>query len=134
MTRHEGYLARETADGRWLYYFRDWRLRRMPSGGGPEVEVLPSIMGFLNFAVAGDGVYFVPRPESGSERMIERWDIQTGQRARVITLPKVSSVLAAEGSTRFAQAGLTVSPDGKILLWSQTDLVGGDVMSMRALK
>jgi Tol biopolymer transport system component/serine/threonine protein kinase len=68
MTRQGGISPEESPDGRFLYYLKEGNPRslwRMPTTGGEEVLVLPSIH-YDNFVVADDGVYFLNNPGDGS--------------------------------------------------------------------
>lgn len=54
----------ESPDGKYLYCItRDnlSPLTKVPMAGGKEVVVLPSIF-FSNFAIADEGIYFIPGP------------------------------------------------------------------------
>src|SRR5438477_10260088 len=64
VTRNGAVFAIESPAGKYLSCLtRDnlSPLTRVPLAGGKEVEVLPSIF-FSNFAVAEEGIYFIPGP------------------------------------------------------------------------
>jgi Tol biopolymer transport system component/DNA-binding winged helix-turn-helix (wHTH) protein len=112
-----GHASSESVDGKFLYYAR-WvagapGLWRVPATGGEEVKVLDSIFP-LNFTVAGSGIYFVAPTADGSS--IQFLSFQTG---------KVTSVAPVDGPL---QVGLSVSPDGRFLLYPMGQLVGSDLM------
>jgi Tol biopolymer transport system component/predicted Ser/Thr protein kinase len=108
VTQQGGYAPVESPDGHWLYYLGSgdkeaalWRMR-LPAGK-PEL-LLPSVL-FHNFAVAARGIYFIAR--SGDGPAIQFLDISSRQ----------SRVIAPVHS---GYAGLTVSPDAKTILYTET--------------
>jgi eukaryotic-like serine/threonine-protein kinase len=118
VTRNGGYLAFEAADGASLYYKKDQAstpLWKMPLGGGEERQVLSQVA-FRNFCVSAKGVYFeTPRSPSG-EFSIKFLNTATG---KVNTITTISGYLAN---------GLSVSPDGRSILYAQVDSAGQDLM------
>jgi Tol biopolymer transport system component len=64
ITRNGATFGIESPDGKYLYYVTrgdQSPLMKLPLDGGKEVVVLPSIL-FYNFAVADEGIYFIPGP------------------------------------------------------------------------
>jgi hypothetical protein len=64
VTRNGAVFGIESPDGKYLYCLnRDdlSPLMKVPVEGGKEIIVLPSIF-FLNFAIADEGIYFIPGP------------------------------------------------------------------------
>jgi eukaryotic-like serine/threonine-protein kinase len=133
VTQHGGIYAKESVDGRYLYYSRTGSLLpsiwRVPVSGGEEVQVLPEIAGDLNFAVARDGIYFESSPPSSplghipmltpftrAQATIAFLSFATGRVARVMTM------------ARHTALGLDVSPDGRTLLFAQSDSFTEDLM------
>jgi len=107
VTHRGGLISSESHDGRWLYFAGegvDSSLRKMPVGGGEETQVLPSIKSW-NFDVMDDGIYFVTR--TGHRFEIEFLDVAAGK----------TVVIAPVGEGYF---GLTVSPDRKWILYSES--------------
>jgi len=105
VTHDGGFVAVESADGRYLYYSQTRNFGpvfRMPLAGGPSEEVIPDIRG-LFFAVTERGVYFQSRSS------IWLWDAVSRQTTEVFRPPKPMGV------------GLDVSPDGQTLLFTQID-------------
>jgi len=112
ITRHGGYLAFESFDGRWLYYSRadgDSPLNRVPVDGGEETQVLPRVYEF-GFCMAPKGVLFA-RGDG-----IEYLDLDTG---------KISPFFQPE---RQMTVGLSLSPDQRHLLFPQRESSGSDLM------
>jgi len=106
-----GKVGEESSDGKWLYYTGHYRdttfLRRTPVSGGPPVEVLSSVGG-LNFAVVNDGIwYLTPWSKQGS--LLKFYDFAS----------KSSRTVYRTAGPYFA--GLTVSPDGRRILYTQFD-------------
>jgi hypothetical protein len=85
-----------------------------PVDGGEEQQLLESVL-FLNFAVAPDGIFFVPRPADGAWS-IRFFSFKTGA---------TTFVAPMEGS---AAMGLSVSPDGEYVLYSETDQQSTELM------
>jgi Tol biopolymer transport system component len=124
VTRKGGMAAEESEDGAYLYYTkREWNtsLWRMPTAGGEEVQIAESVPDWGSFSVGRDGVYFVsrtPPPEPGSAPEFE-----------------VRFHRFADGATQTVAGleeywtGLSVSPDGRTLLFSRTARrIGIDLM------
>ena len=67
VTRKGGSGERESPDGKCLYYLKEGgvgdtdRLMKIPVEGGEEIQVLPSVFKH-HFAVADEGIYFIPSP------------------------------------------------------------------------
>lgn len=125
VTAGRGHAPIESFDGKLLYYFKSNAIWRIPVSGGEEVEVLQGINGFLDFAIARDGIYFVPEkgvPGARGQREILFFDFATKSKRKIVeigngTLP----------------GRVAISPDGNTLVWGQTDTTGSDLMLMRRL-
>jgi hypothetical protein len=87
----------------------------MPVGGGEESQVLPSVV-WRAFSVVNDGIYFIPGPGADGKSSIQFLSFATG---------KVKTVSPVPGSP---SEGLSVSPDGRSLLFSQSDESDSDLM------
>ena len=88
-------------------------LWRIPAAGGEEVKVLDSVQG-LRFAVVDSGLYFIEPTVGGP--VIRFLRFKTGE---------ITSIAQVDGPV---QAGLSVSPDGRFLLYSLGELVGSDLV------
>jgi Tol biopolymer transport system component/DNA-binding winged helix-turn-helix (wHTH) protein len=111
VTRDGGMAATESADGKTLYYVKavgKGSVWKMPVGGGTEEKLVDSIYR-LNYAVTETGVYVT---RDGS---IDFLNFATGEIHSIIKAPR-------------PDLGLTVSPDGRYLLFVQVDSVGDDLM------
>jgi Tol biopolymer transport system component len=118
VTRKGGLAAAESPDGQWVYYSKkdgDSSLWKMPEGGGEETQVLDSVIG-PSFTLANEGIYFVPKLDSTGRYSIQFLDFAT-QRIRYIST-----------SERDIGGYLSVSPDGRWILYTQEDQTGSDLM------
>ena len=123
VTRTGGGQQFESPDGKWLYFSKRTDaaadLWRLPTGGG-EPERVASGVRFRSFTVTNRGVYFMRRTAEGVDfrYSIYLLDPATGRESVVATLPV--------GVRPFV--GLTVSPDGRTLLYDRWDQSGSDLM------
>lgn len=120
VTRHGGSAPVESVDGKTLFYVKAiggnrTSLWRMPVGGGDEVQVVPSLHRY-NFAVTATGIYYDTPTLQDTPSSIEHLDFATGRVTTLYTL------------TKPVDLGLTVSPDGRYLLFAQNDFYGSDLM------
>jgi serine/threonine protein kinase/Tol biopolymer transport system component len=119
VTQHGGWLAQESADGKWLYYTKSVRvgvLWRMPLEGGNEEPVVEAVANALAFTVAERGVYYLTAKPDFSGGTIYFLGYAGGQ-------PKTIGAL-----DRSPFVGLSLSPDGKHLMYSQMDRFDADLM------
>jgi hypothetical protein len=82
--------------------------------GGEEIQLLKTV-GFLNSAFTDHGVYFVDMCGGGRCKKIDYLDFATGNTKTVVATGKLG-------------AGLSISPDGRFLLYNQVDQSGTDLM------
>ncbi len=130
ITRQGGFGPIESRDAKFLYYAKRYNsshvgtdldagraggLWRVPSAGGDEIEILPDLRFWDGFDVAPDGIYYIPTGGPGNYT-IRFLDLATGKTRQVATLPKPPA------------GGLSLSPDGRHLLYSQIDQTGADLM------
>jgi Tol biopolymer transport system component len=117
VTRHGGYVAFESLDGKFVYFSKDLfatSLWRVPVEGGEETKIVESAMGYA-FAVGRKGIYFVaPHPDGSSA--IQFYSLGTG---------KVSTVAPIRRPVDF---GLSLSLDERYILYTQVDQSGSDLM------
>ena len=103
----------ESPDGKFIYYRKAdgpgiWRV---PAGGGQEVAVVETFdVGWGNWAVVDDGIYFMKR-DSKVGVTIEFYNFAT-QRI---------NQLAALGQIKTWVQGMAVSPDRQWILYTQVD-------------
>jgi eukaryotic-like serine/threonine-protein kinase len=120
VTLNGGGKAFESRDGKSIYYTKgDYvtptGLWKMPVSGGEESQVLPSVVSRA-FSLGKDGVYFIPEAGTDGKSSIQFLSFGT---AKVKTVAPISGPPAE---------GLSVSPDGRSLLFSQVDEEGSDLM------
>ena len=124
VTTQGGVYAQESTDQRFVYYakFEQDGIFKMPLGGGVETRVLnkPLALGWSLWTLAPEGIYFVNWNVPPNGR-IEYFDFATGQSTPILNLEKASPVYG----------GLTLSPDGKSLLFAQTELDEAHVMLVK---
>jgi len=124
VTTQGGVYAVESADQRFLYYakFEQDGIFKMPLGGGVETRVLnkPAAGEWSLWTLARGGIYFVNRNVPPNGR-IEYFDFATGQSTPILSLEKPSP----------DYGGLTLSPDGKSLLFAQPELKESYVMLVK---
>jgi hypothetical protein len=124
-TRGGGRVARESVDGRHLYFGKPvpdgYSLWRMPSSGGEETQVLESVLAF-SFDVTKSGVYYVDRPGRDGLCPMYFYSLATGRRTQLAA----ASLPGANG--------LSISPDGTTLIRGQTTETGADLMVMEKIR
>jgi Tol biopolymer transport system component len=117
VTRQGGFYSQESPDGRFLYYGKGrdptTSLWRMPVAGGEETRVLESVTWWMNFQVVDQGIYFIP---AGKPPTIQFLRFTTGRIEPVTTIAKAPA------------AGLTVSLDGRTILFTVWEQGGQDLM------
>jgi hypothetical protein len=118
VTDNGGFEPLDSADGKTLYYTKDYRspLFARPISGGPERKVLDLVF-LSSFVPVDDGIYYVHHPDRKRRDPLELrfYDFATG-RSRVL------EKFAAAGGQ-----GLTVSPDRKTFLYSVFNTVYADL-------
>jgi len=122
VTRQGGFDNVESPDGQYLYYAKgrgESGIWRIPVAGGEETLVLDHHQAGLTrqWAVTPQGVWFVTA-EAAERPLIEFYSFATNSVTTAATLEKP---LPPEIS------GLTISPDGRWLLWTQMDQVNSDI-------
>jgi Tol biopolymer transport system component len=118
VTRKGGFAAFESPDSQWVYYTKSdgaSSLWRVPTEGGEEAQVLESV-DQRAFAVAKEGIYFIPRPDSAGCNAIQFFNFGTKRIRPIATIEKPLFLY------------VSVSPDGRWILFSQADQVGSDLM------
>jgi Tol biopolymer transport system component len=118
VTHDGGVVPFESPYGDVLYYGKTGAassLWRMPVHGGEESKVVLYI-GDDAFCPVNDGIYFVSRSDVDMNYSIQFLSFATG---KIRTVAPMSAPPAS---------GISVSPDGRHLLFSQVDQVGSDLM------
>jgi serine/threonine protein kinase len=125
VTRNGGETAFESLDGKFLYYTKEYSwpvsvdasagLWKMPVTGGEENQVLRSVAPRA-FCPVNEGIYFIPEPGIDGKSSIQFLSFASTKVKRVAPI----SELPGEG--------LSVSPDGRSLLFNQLDEASSDLM------
>ena len=120
ITRNEGDVAKESADGKWLYYQKGWPARasvwRMPIDGGEETKILGGVLPWGAWTPGKEGIYFFTAPDKEGHKDLSIYEFATGKTRKILTLE------------RQLGWGLAVSPDGRTILYSQLDDAGSELM------
>jgi WD40-like Beta Propeller Repeat len=124
VTKNGGTYATESPDGSFLYYLRSSQqeatteLWRIPVQGGEEMRILASVWPQI-FAVVERGIYFF----SGKDRpSLQFFDL---------AIYKSEMVARLKDSGGSVLPGLSVSPDGRWLLYSRWEGRGSDLIWWR---
>lgn len=111
MTRGGGIAPTESPDGKTVYFTKESGtegLWKMPVEGGPETRVVPNVYRY-NYAVTDKGIYFASDATRDPKASIQFLSFATGMATSILKVQKPLDV------------GLTVSPDGRTLLYAQID-------------
>jgi len=110
----------ESPDGKFVYYAKSIgspggaaTLWRTPVNGGEEVKILDSLF-HLQWTLTASGIYFAAPSDSGPS--IRFFSFRTRQ---------ITTIAPRELGGR---AGISVSPDGRFLLYSIARIIGSDLM------
>ena len=114
VTRDGGYLPFESIDGRTLYYTRapgQAPVLARPTAGGEERTIIGCAPASFGYAVGPEGVFHLDCqiPADPSQRILRRWDAGTGKDRPLATLD----------TGAWAALGLSVSPDGRSILYTR---------------
>ena len=116
VTHNVGYVGFESPDGTYLYYTQSPEvsaLWRLPTAGGNPVKVTEGVIQRA-FAVLDKGIYYIDQPSVDTR--LQFYDFATGRSTTVArTLGDV-------------ELGLTVSPDGRTILYTRLDASVNDLM------
>ncbi len=120
MTLRQGDVPQESPDGKFLYYMKGYpgpcSLWRMPAGGGEESMVLDSMSRETPYAVANQGIYFFRNSDKKDQFDVCFLPLPAGKTRKLLTIER-------------AYVGdMTVSPDGRTILYTQADQTGSDLM------
>jgi Tol biopolymer transport system component/DNA-binding winged helix-turn-helix (wHTH) protein len=117
VTKHGGFGPVVSRDGRFVYYANGPKgpsVWRVPADGGDETPILEDVRAYLGrWTVVSNGIYFVDT----ESRAIKFSGFETR---------RITDVLQLE--TTATDAPLSVSPDGRYLLYAFTDRNNGDLM------
>jgi Tol biopolymer transport system component/DNA-binding winged helix-turn-helix (wHTH) protein len=119
VTKNGGFAPLEAPDGKSIYYtkFDDHGVWQVPVVGGTEVKIIEGepFRGYWGyFAVGSDGLYFIGDTGSASKHQagFKFYDYATG---------KITKICDMEKTPYEGAPGLSVSPDGRYILYVQVD-------------
>lgn len=120
ITRNSGDVPQESPDGKFLYYMKGWpdavSVWRAAVDGNQEVNVLDSVHSEGQWAVGKEGIYFFRTPDKIGHSDICFYEFATGQIRKVLTIQ------------RPVNNHIAVSPDGRTILYPQSDESGSVLM------
>jgi Tol biopolymer transport system component/DNA-binding winged helix-turn-helix (wHTH) protein len=135
VTRNGGFVAFESVDGRYLYYTENSNepssLWRVPTTGGEAERVLDGV-NRRAFVPTGTGIYYVEHigrsPSEGSFATGQGFLVQGGRaRLRFFEFATRTSRVVADLGER-SGLGLSVSPDGRVVIFTSLDSPSSDLM------
>jgi Tol biopolymer transport system component len=129
VTKRVGYVPLESPDGAYLYYVetmdRPSPLWRVPVFGGDPVKVLEGVV-LGNFVVREGGIYYIDRPSGqGGVYYLDKPSGET--RLQYFDLATRRSATMARNLGN-VDVFLTVSPDGRTILYARVDRSVDDLM------
>jgi Tol biopolymer transport system component len=131
VTKNGGLAALESADGKFVYYSKGralgpaslWRVSGSKYGAaGDETQVLESLADWSTFCVVAHGIYYIPYAEGGTDGSIQFHAFTNGKSREIAAIKKPVAV------------GLSVSPDGLTILYTQVDREDNDLMLVETMR
>jgi eukaryotic-like serine/threonine-protein kinase len=120
ITRNSGDIPQESLDGKFLYYMKGWpdavSVWRSQVDGSQETKLLDSVHSEGQWAVAKEGIYFFRPPDKMGHSDICFYEFVSGQIRKVLTIQ------------RPVNTHIAVSPDGRTILYPQSDASGSVLM------
>ncbi len=123
LTRDGGFVPLESPDGKFLYYVKSLasaELWRIPAQGGQATKILEGLSSYLNLAIVDGGVFFVPDRGVAASSSIRFLSFATNRIRPVASFDKPLD-LGPSG-------GVSVSPDGRSILYTQFEQAGSELM------
>jgi serine/threonine protein kinase len=125
VTRGGGYVSRESADGRTLYFARQvggghWSVWKMPTGGGEETLLIPRIARSWFFEVTARGIYCLTSDLPGGELRFHRFS--DGSDSLLLRLDKRSGF------------GLAAAPDDSAVIYTVYDVDATELMYVESFR
>jgi Tol biopolymer transport system component/DNA-binding winged helix-turn-helix (wHTH) protein len=118
VTKRSGWVPLESDDGQYLYYITSQNvLWKLPLAGGEETQILSDLAPLGSaYALGKQGIYFIRATGQGGGQELAFLRFATRQISPVVTIP------------RSVTDGLALSPDERLILYSQRDHVSGNLM------
>jgi Tol biopolymer transport system component/DNA-binding winged helix-turn-helix (wHTH) protein len=130
VTRHGGFRAEESPDGKFVYYDKpttpisswtgaDPGIWVMPASGGPE-KLLFLADHYIYWHVRPEGIYYIQPAKPHHRVQLYRF-----------ASAKVTTIAHLDKQNLIGPPGLCISPDGRTLLYSQVDTNTNDLMLVK---
>jgi serine/threonine protein kinase len=120
ITRNSGDAPQESADGKFLYYMKGWpeavTVWRAPVDGNQEAKVLDSVHSEGQWTLGKEGIYFFKTPDKMGHSDICVYEFTSGQTRKILTIQ------------RPVDNHIAVSPDGRTIIYPQSDESGSVLM------
>jgi Tol biopolymer transport system component len=120
ITRNSGDIPQESPDGKFLYYMKGWpeavSVWRATVDGSQEAKVLDSVDSAGEWTVGKEGIYFFRTPDKMGHSDICIYEFATAQTRRLLNIQ------------RPVENHIAVSPDGRTILYPQSDESGSVLM------
>jgi eukaryotic-like serine/threonine-protein kinase len=120
ITQNSGDSPQESPDGKFLYYMKGWpdavSVWRAQVDGSQETKVLDSVHSEGQWTVGKEGIHFFRTPDKMGHSDICFYEFTTGQTGKILTI---------QGSV---DNHIAVSPDGRTILYPQSDESGSILM------
>jgi hypothetical protein len=115
----------ESADCKTLFYVSDLgnEILQVPVTGGLESHVVAPVCPEFGFALGAEGLYYPAPVNSGNGCDFRFFSLATGQSRPIVRTPARPLGRAA-----------SVSPDGRYVLFEQSDRPGMDLMLVKDFK
>ena len=128
ITQDGGYAPVASADNRWIYYVKSYAapgIWRVPVNGGNEELIIAELQGrfYADWAMAASGIYFL-NTNVKTAPAIHFFDFKTRRSTRILPLETAESW----------SDGLTVSGDGRWLLYPRPEPLQSDLMLLEGLE
>jgi Tol biopolymer transport system component len=123
VTRDGGFAPVESPDGTFLFFVKNllrtsvWKI---PTEGGEAKKVIDNLSSYINLAITEKGLFFIPRTRPNVLFSIQLLDFSTNE---ISTIANFHHPLSLG-----ARAGLTVSPNGKWILYTQIEQAASELM------
>ena len=129
VTSFVGYAALESPDGAWLYYadavFVPGTLWRIPVSGGAPARLVDGVI-LVNYAVLPGGIYYIDRPAGDKGAyFIDKPSTASRLRYFAFATRRSTTIVPDLG---YVDVPLTVTPDGRTILFPRTTFTIDDLM------
>ena len=125
ITKDGAYAPLESPDGKFLYYTKglfSTSLWKIAVEDGEASKLLEGLSNYQNIAIVGSGLYFVPDRNTAGDSSIQFLSFSTNKISNLATFEK-SLVL-----------GITLSPDGKWILYGLRQQSGSELMLVESFR